>query len=65
MAHDDSIEFWRLPKVLSTVGLSRSEVYRRIASGKFPAPRRYPESGKSFWLSSDVRKWQSEALGIL
>ncbi len=56
------VEFWRLPTVVQKVGLSRSEIYRRISDGRFPKPRRYPDSDKSFWLSSEVQAWQMEAL---
>lgn len=58
------IEFWRLPVVIEKVGLSKSEIYRRISNGKFPKPRRYPDSEKTFWLSGDVITWQMQALGI-
>ncbi len=56
-------EFLRLPQVQRAVGLSRSEIYRRIANGDFPAPRRYPDSNKTFWLSTDVVQWQAQVLG--
>jgi predicted DNA-binding transcriptional regulator AlpA len=58
------LEFWRLPTVIEKVGLSRSEIYRRVADGRFPKPRHYPDSDKTFWLSSDVLLWQLECLGI-
>lgn len=59
-----SIEFWRLPTVIEKTGLSKSEIYRRIATNRFPKPRRYPDSDKTFWLSRDVIAWQLETLGI-
>ena len=58
------MEFWRLPVVMQKVGLSKSEIYRRIAAGTFPKPRRYPDSDKTFWLSRDVLQWQMEVVGI-
>ncbi len=46
----------RLPEVVSRVGLSRTEIYRRIARGTFPhmielGPRAVG------WRESDVDKW--------
>ena len=58
------LEFWRLPVVIQKVGLSKSEIYRRVSDGRFPKPRRYPDSDKTFWLSRDVITWQLETLGI-
>ena len=58
------IEFWRLPTVIEKTGLSKSEIYRRVSDGRFPKPRRYPDSDKTFWLSRDVVEWQLVALGI-
>ena len=60
---DQMYEFWRLPQVQQAVGLSKSEIYRRIGRGEFPAPRSYPGTMKKFWLSTDVRLWQMRALG--
>ena len=58
------LEFWRLPVVIQKTGLSKSEIYRRAAEGRFPKPRRYPGTDKSFWLNRDVLTWQLETLGI-
>lgn len=55
-------QFLRMPQVIQQVGLSRSEIYRQIAGGRFPAPRKYPSSRKSYWLSTEVRDWQESAL---
>jgi predicted DNA-binding transcriptional regulator AlpA len=58
------LEFWRLPTVIERTGLSKSEIYRRIANDRFPKPRKYPDSGKTFWVSRDVTQWQMEVLGM-
>lgn len=58
------MEFWRLNTVTQKIGLSKSEIYRRVAAGKFPKPRRYPDSDKTFWLSSDVIQWQQQVVGL-
>lgn len=58
------IEFWRLETVTQKVGLSKSEIYRRVAEGTFPKPRKYPNSEKTFWLNRDVLTWQLQVLGI-
>ena len=46
----------RLPEVVSRVGLSRTEIYRRIARGTFP---RMIELGPRAvgWRESDVDEW--------
>lgn len=56
----DDEEFWRLPVVEQRSGLSRSEIYRRVGLGRFPGPRSYKDSNKSFWLASEIRQWQRE-----
>lgn len=57
-----NVDFWRLPTVMQTVGLSKSEIYKRIARGDFPPARNYPGTAKKFWLSTDVRQWQERIL---
>lgn len=61
----NSVEFWRLPTVIAKVGLSKSEIYRRISEGRFPKSRRYPDSDKTYWLSTEVIEWQMKALGTV
>lgn len=56
------MEFWRLPTVMEKVGLSKSEIYRRVQDGAFPKPRRFPGTQKSFWISGEVRQWQFDIL---
>jgi prophage regulatory protein len=46
----------RLPRVKARAGLSRSEIYRRIASGKFPAPVKLGKRA-SAWQSHEIDKW--------
>lgn len=46
----------RLPEVISTVGLSRSEIYRLEKAGRFP--QRIPLTAKtSTWNSEAVEAW--------
>ena len=62
-AIQEDIEFWRLPTVIAKVGLSKTEIYRRISKGSFPKARPYPGSpGKRFWVSTEVRAWQQAIL---
>jgi len=56
------MEFWGLDVVVSKVGLSRSEIYRRQKLRQFPQSRAYRNSTRRFWLSTDVRQWQREEL---
>ena len=46
----------RLPEVKARTALSRSEIYRRIALGTFPA---HVKTGpfRSAWVASEVDSW--------
>jgi prophage regulatory protein len=56
-------EFWRINMVIAVVGLSRSEIYRRVAAGTFPQPRKYSGgSTASFWVSDEIHQWQRQQL---
>lgn len=60
-----AIEFWPMRTVLQRVGLSKSEIYRQINSGLFPAGRSYKDNPKKkFWLSNEVVAWQAKQVGI-
>lgn len=58
------IEFWRLDTVKQKTGLSKSEIYRRVAERLFPAPRKYPGTAKSLRLSTEVNQWQRDLLSL-
>lgn len=51
----------RLPEVKAHTGLSRSEIYRRIAKGAFPAPVKIGTRA-SAWSSAEVERWKSERI---
>ena len=61
---NQTIELWRMERVTEVTGLSRSEIYRRIASGKFPAPRKYRDCARTYWLSYEVEAWVREEIGM-
>lgn len=46
----------RLPQVMARTGLSRSEIYRRVAAGRFPRPIKLGERS-SAWNSSEIDGW--------
>ncbi len=46
----------RLPEVKRRTGLSRSEIYRRIAAGDFPKPVKLGERA-SAWAEHEVSDW--------
>lgn len=46
----------RLPRVKARTGLSRSEIYRRIAAGNFPEPVKLGERA-SAWPEHEVTAW--------
>lgn len=58
------VEFWRISTVEAKVGFKKSEIYRRIQEGRFPAPRSYSDAPtRKFWTSIEVQRWQREQLG--
>ena len=48
--------FVRLPSVLRRTSLGRSTIYRLIADGKFPKPKRLSD-GAVGWRESDLDIW--------
>lgn len=49
----------RLPQVIETVGLRKTEIYARIKQGTFPRQRR--QSHKvAVWLQSEIDAWVKE-----
>jgi predicted DNA-binding transcriptional regulator AlpA len=53
------LEFWPMKVVAKKVGLSQTEIYRRIADGRFPRGLHYADGGKrKFWLSTEIIEWQ-------
>lgn len=51
----------RLPTVMARTGLSRSEVYRRVAQGTFPAPVKIGQRS-SAWAGKEVDAWIEECI---
>lgn len=47
----------RLSQVLARTGLSRSTLFRLVAAGKFPSPRRLRDVRVSAWNSIEVDQW--------
>ncbi|HKR16622.1 helix-turn-helix transcriptional regulator [Rhizorhapis sp.] len=57
------LEFWKLKAVVQKCGLSKTEIYRRIAEGRFPAAHSYGgEGARRFWLSTEIEEWQRQIL---
>ncbi len=49
---------YRLPKVKTITGLSRSTIYSEVAKGKFPAPVPLTDEGRAVgWNSNAVDAW--------
>lgn len=46
----------RLPELTEITGLSRAELYRRSAQGKFPRARVLGPRSRG-WLASEVQAW--------
>lgn len=55
------VKFLRLPEVRDRVGLSRSQIYRLIQAGEFPAPIKLG-ARVSVWPDRDIHTWQQEIL---
>jgi prophage regulatory protein len=51
----------RLPAVMGRTGLSRSEIYRRVAAGTFPRPVKLGERA-SAWASNEVTQWVNDRI---
>ena len=51
----------RLPQVKARTGLSRSELYRRIAAGSFPSPIKIGARA-SAWSSVEIERWIIERI---
>ena len=48
-------QFMRLKEVMARVGLRVNTIYRHVASGAFPHPRKVGRS--SFWVTAEVDDW--------
>lgn len=51
----------RLPQVKARTGMSRSEIYRRIAMGDFPVPVKLGQRA-SAWSKHEVDAWISQRI---
>ena len=49
-------QLWRLPTVVAQTGLSKSEIYRRIKLGMFPAPVKLGARAVA-WPSATIETW--------
>ena len=48
----------RISEVQRTTGLSKANIYRKIAIKEFPSPVPLVDSGKAVgWVSSEIQKW--------
>jgi prophage regulatory protein len=48
-------QFLRLKEVMAHVGLRVTTIYRYVANGGFPRPRKFGRS--SFWVTAEVNDW--------
>lgn len=53
----------RLPRVRGRTGLSRSEIYRRIAMGEFPTPVKIGQRA-SAWNTAEIDQWIVERIAV-
>ncbi len=55
------LRFIRMRDLTSKVGLSRSEIYRRVKSGRFPQPIHLGARAVA-WSSDLIEQWQVEQI---
>ena len=48
-------QFLRLKEVMALVGLRVNSIYRYVAAGAFPRPRKFGRS--SFWVTAEINDW--------
>ena len=53
---DVTLELWRLPKVAAKTGVSSATIWRWVAAGTFPEPRRVGANAVA-WRSDEVLAW--------
>lgn len=53
--------FYSIQDVTKATTLSRSEIYRRVSKGEFPAPIKLGTS-RSAWLPEDILSWRDRIL---
>lgn len=51
----------RLPTVMHVVGLRHSQIYERMAAGRFPRPVKYGRT--SLWPVDEIRVWLADPAG--
>ncbi len=56
-------QFLRLPQVREIVGLSRSEIYRRVSIGDFPKPVSLGARAVG-WVSGEVQAWVKQQIAV-
>jgi len=56
-----TLKFMRLPEVTDRVGLSKSQIYKMIRTGAFPAPIKLgPQI--AVWPETEIGEWQRAVL---
>ncbi|MEP6898695.1 MAG: AlpA family phage regulatory protein [Rhodanobacter sp.] len=56
-----NVRFIRLPEVRDVTGLSRSQLYRLVQSGDFPAQVKLGASA-SAWIEAEVMNWCADRI---
>ena len=51
-----TVEIWRKPRVLSTIGMGNTWLYDAITKGEFPVPVKLGVRAVG-WRRSDVENW--------
>lgn len=60
-AMGEVVRLERLPIVKARCGISRSEIYRRVALGTFPKPIKLGER-LTVWNSAEVSQWIADRI---
>jgi predicted DNA-binding transcriptional regulator AlpA len=57
------VELWRLPKVLSVVGMGKTQVLEAVAAGTFPPPVQILSTGRAVaWVSTEVLDYVAQRI---
>jgi prophage regulatory protein len=61
--HQDSLPLlWAMPRLISHLQISRSQIYQLIQDGEFPKPLKLGRSSR--WIQSDIKKWIEHQVSI-
>ena len=61
LGQSNCVRLLKLPQVKDLAAMSRSEIYRRVGLGTFPAPVKLGEHA-SAWVASEIDSWIADRI---